>query len=165
MLPPAPPAPSPPSHLQQARRTGLSERQRSARTRTRSHAEVANLGLTPQDCTVGTALAFCGCATNEVDRDASMLQAHNVHTHAHTHSHIHTHTHTHTHAHTNAQAHTLTQAHTRTHTLTHAHTLAIAPKQHAKLAHTCSSSSSSEATTARVASSFERGWLLNITVK
>ena len=41
---------------------------------------------------------------------------------AHTHSL--THTHTHTHAHTHTQAHT------------HTHTLHIAPKQHAKLAHT-----------------------------
>ena len=102
-----------------------------------------------QDCTVGTALAFCGYATNKLTgmqahNVHTHAQAHNVHTHAHTHSHIHTHTHTHTHAHTNAQAHTLTQAHTRTHTLTHAHTLAIAPKQHAKLAQACSSRSSSD---------------------
>jgi hypothetical protein len=107
MLPPAPPAPSPLSRMQQARRTGLSKKQRSARTRG-SHAELANLGLPSQDCTVGTALALRGYATNEVDRDASMLQAHNVHTHAHTH--------THTRAHTHAQVHIHTQAHTRTHT-------------------------------------------------
>ena len=113
MLPPAPPAPSPLSRMQQARRTGLSKKQRSARTRG-SHAELANLGLPSQDCTVGTAFAFCGYATNEVDRNASMLQAHNVDTHAHTQSHTHTHIHTH------AQAHTLTQAHTRTHIHTHA---------------------------------------------
>ena len=121
MLPPAPPAPSPPSRLQQARRTGLSERQRSARTRTRSHAGLANLGLPPQGCTVGTALAFCGYATNEVDRDASMLQTHNVHIHAQAHDvHTHAHTHSHTHIHTHAHAHTLTQAHTRTDTHAHA---------------------------------------------
>ena len=117
-------------------RTGLSERQRSART-TGSLAELADLGLPSHDCTVGTALAFCVYVTNEVDRDASMLQAHtvhihaqahDVHTHAHTHSHTHTHTHTqtntnthiHKHTHTHAHAHTLTQAHTRTDTHAHA---------------------------------------------
>ena len=79
---------------------------RPPRTRTRSHAELVNLGLTPQNCTVGTALAFCGYATNEVDRDA---QAHTLslaplHTRAlslslslsHTHTHTHTHARTHT---------------------------------------------------------------------
>ena len=136
MLPPAPPAPSPPSRLQQARRTGLSERQRSARTRTRSHAGLANLGLPPQGCTVGTALAFCGYATNEADRDASMLQAHNVHTHAHTHSHIHTHAHTYTHAHTCTGAHTYTGAHTHTYTLTHTYTHSSYSTQAARKAST-----------------------------
>ena len=123
---------------------------RSTRTRTRSHAELANLGLTPQDCTVGTALAFCGYATNVVDRDASMLQAHNVHTHttcthtrrcttcihtragtqrAHTCAHKLTHTHTHTRTHTCTGAHNYTGAHTHRHTHTHTNTqpLSLAP--------------------------------------
>ena len=112
--------PHTPSACSRQERTGLSERQRSARTRG-SHAELANLGLPSQDCTVGTALAFCGYATNEVDRDASMLQTHNVHIHAQAHDvHTHAHTHSHTHIHTHAHAHTLTQAHTRTDTHAHA---------------------------------------------
>jgi hypothetical protein len=54
---PAPPPQTPPACSRQER-TGLSKRQRSARTRG-SHAELAKLGLPPQqDCTVGTALAF-----------------------------------------------------------------------------------------------------------
>jgi len=65
--------PQTPSACSRQEQTGLSKRQRSARTKTRSHAELANLGLTPQGCTVGTALAFCGYATYEVDRDAGML--------------------------------------------------------------------------------------------
>ena len=128
----------------------MSERQRSARTRS-SHAELANLGLPPQDCTVGTALAFCGYASNEVDRDASILSCSGRKTtcsYTRTHMHIHTHTctsaHTHTGAHTHRQMHMRTRVHahihTHTHTRahTHTHTLAIAPK----LAHACSSSSS-----------------------
>jgi hypothetical protein len=111
-------------------RTGLSERQRSART-TGSLAELADLGLPSHDCTVGTALAFCVYVTNEVDRDASMLQAHtvhihaqahDVHTHAHTHSHTHTHTHTQTNTNTHIHKHTHTHMHMRTHTYTGAHT-------------------------------------------
>ena len=57
-------------------------------------------------------------------------------THIHTHAQVHTHTHTNTGAHTHR--HTCTGAHT------HTHALATAPKQHAKLAHACSSSSSSD---------------------
>ena len=111
-------------------RTGLSERQRSART-TGSLAELADLGLPSHDCTVGTALAFCVYVTNEVDRDASMLQAHtvhihaqahDVHTHAHTHSHTHTQTHTQTNTNTHIHKHTHTHMHMRTHTYTGAHT-------------------------------------------
>ena len=100
-------------------RTGLSERQRSARTRG-SHA-IRKPWFALTDCSVGT--AFCGYATNEVDRDASMLQTHNVHIHAQAHDvHTHAHTHSHTHIHTHAHAHTLTQAHTRTRTHTHTYT-------------------------------------------
>jgi len=84
-----------------------------------------NLGWPPQECTVGTASVFCGYATNEVDRDASMLscssrnaQEHNAHTHTHTHTHSHTHAHTHTHT----GAHTHTGTHTHRHTCTYAHT-------------------------------------------
>jgi len=108
-----------------------------------------------KDCTVGTALAFCGYATNEVDRDASTLscssrnaQAHNVHTDTHIHAHTYIHTHTHTHMRTHVHTHTHTHKHTHTkthmHTNTHTHTLNIAPKQHAKLAQACSSRSSSD---------------------
>ena len=105
--------------------TGLSERQRSARTRS-SHAGLrANLGLPPQDCTVG--IAFCDYATNKVDKDALMLSCsiRNAQAHKHTHSHtqylapLFTHTCTHT-KHTNI--------HTRAHTHTHTHTHAQAPR-------------------------------------
>jgi len=101
-------------------------------------------------------------------------QAHNVHTHKHTQTHTHAHTRTHTNAHTCTGAHTHTGAHTqrhmhmhmhmhtRAHTHTHAHTLAIAPKQHAKLAHACNSSSSSESNKQEW---LEKGWLLNDIVK
>ena len=115
--------PQTPSACSRQERARLSKWQRSARTRTRSHAKLANLGLTPPDCTVGTVLAFCGYATNEVDRDASMLQAH-VHTHVQAHN-VHTHAPTLTHAH----AHTLTQSHRHTcaHTHTRTHNLSLAP--------------------------------------
>jgi len=73
---------------------------------------------------------------NEVDRNASMLQAHNVHTHAHTHSHIHTHAHTYTHAHTCTGAHTYTGAHTHTYTLTHTYTHSSYSTQAARKAST-----------------------------
>ena len=117
----------------------------SARTRG-SRAEPGNLGLPPQDCTVCT--AFCEYATNEVDRDASMLMQQkctDTYMHRRTHTYRSTHAQTNMHRHTHAQAHTRTHMHTHTHTHAHTytHTLAIAPKQHAKLAHACSSSSSS----------------------
>ena len=127
-------------------------------------------------------------------------QAHNMHTHmrtqthTHTHAHIrthtctsaHTHTGAHTHRHTCTRAHAHTQTHTHSHTRahTHAHTLAIAPKQRAKLAHACSSSSSSDRNNSRsgfllelvggevathkppgLKKLLEKGWLLNVTVK
>jgi len=53
------------------------------------------------------------------------------------------HTHTHTHTHTHMRTRTDTRARTYTHTHTQKNTHSIAPKQHAKLAHTYSSSSSS----------------------
>jgi len=106
-------------------RTGLSERQRNARTRG-SHVELSNLGLPSQDCTVGTALAFCGYATNKL----TGMQAHNVHTHAqahnvHTQSHTHTHTHTHTHMHRSTHLHRYTHAQTHIHMHTHTHNLSL----------------------------------------
>ena len=77
-------------------------------------------------------------------------------THAHARAHTHTqHTHTHTRTHTLslAPSHTRALSHKNTHTLS----LAITPKQHAKLARACSSSSSSDS---KSAYSFERVWLL-----
>ena len=67
-------------------------------------------------------VAFCNYATNEVDRNASMLQAHNMHIHAQAHDvriHAHTHlqTHTHTHADTHTHTHTQKHTHSRTHNL------------------------------------------------
>ena len=146
-------------------RTGLSERQRSARTRG-SHA-IRKPWFALTDCSVGT--AFCGYATNEVDRDASMLScrsnAAEMHRRAHTRARTQTHTctgthtqarartqtHAQVHIHTHAQAHTRIGAHTHRYTCTctqiiihtHTHALSIAPKQHAKLAHACRSSRNS----------------------
>jgi len=148
--------------------TGLSMRQRSARRRTRSHAELTNLGLTPQDCTVGTALTFCNYATIEgCKHAAASAQAHNVHKHVHTNTHTCTHTCTGTHTHTGAHTHrhTCTCARAHTHTHTHTHSLSLSGTQAVqKLAHACSSRSSSDSNNSK-SHSFERGWLLNVTVK
>ena len=73
-------------------------------------------------------------ATNEVDRDASMLMqqqkcagaqrghtcAHKL-THTYTHTHTHMHRRTHSHRHTHAQTHMHMRAHTHTHTHMHTH--------------------------------------------
>jgi hypothetical protein len=124
--------PQTPPACSRQERTRLSDRQRSARIRG-SNAELANLGLSPQDCTVGTALAFCVNATNEVDRDASMLSCSSrrttcTHTRARTHTltciHTHVHRRTHSHRRTHAQTHAHTRAHTHTHTLSLSNTLA-----------------------------------------
>ena len=66
-----------------------------------------------------------------------------THTYTHMHKRTHTGAHTHTRTHAQARTHTRTHTHTQTHTHTHTNKLAIAPKEHAKLAHACSSSSSS----------------------
>ena len=146
-----------PSACSRHERTGLSKRQRSTRTRTCSHAGLANLVLTPQDCTVGTALAFCGYATNQVTGmrrrttcTHMRTQTHiHIYKHAHTHAQAHTltgvHTHRHTftcarartHTHTHTHTHTRTHTHAHTHTHTHTHTLSLAPCTHV-LTHTCS---------------------------
>jgi len=122
--------PQTPPACSRQERTGLSERQRSARSRTRSHAGLANLGLPPQECTVGTALAFCGCATNEVETGlqacslaAAVMRRCTTHTHTYAHTHMHRHTHRRAHTCTGAHTHThtCTSAHTQVHTRTHAH--------------------------------------------
>ena len=164
--PPASPTPAPQTAPACSRQeqTGLSERQRSARTRG-SHAAEQTL-VCPQDCIVGIASALHS-ATNEVEtgmqacsRAAAEMRRRTTcthsractHTHIHTHSQAHTHTgaHTHTRTDTHAQAHIGAHTHRHTHSLaplhthTYTHTLATAPKQHAKLAHACSSSSRSD---------------------
>jgi len=124
--------PHTPSACSRQERTGLSERQRSARTRG-SHAELTDLGLPPHGCTVGIALALHsvitqqmklrqGCKHALMQQQCSSRNA-QVHTHTHTHAQAHTrtgaHAHRHTHTRTHAQAHTRTQTHTHTHTYTH----------------------------------------------
>ena len=121
MPPPALPSPPTLPACSRQEQTGSSERQRSTRTRG-SHAGLA----------LATGMQVC--------YQQQKAQAHNVHTFARTH--IHTHAQVHTHTHTNTGAHT--HRHTYTGAHTHTHALATAPKQHAKLAHACSSSSSSD---------------------
>ena len=106
--PPAPPAPSPlgPDRLQQARADRAEQKAKEHKNKRQPCRACKPWFLPSHDCTVGTALAFCVYVTNEVDRDASMLQAHTVHIHAQAHD-----VHTHAHAHTRACARILTHAH------------------------------------------------------
>jgi len=88
-----------------------------------------------------------------------------VHTHAHTNTHAHTCTdaHTHTGPHTHAQTHMHMRAHTHTytHTRTHTHTHTLSSSQAARKASTrMLAVAAVTATTAKVAHSFERGWML-----
>jgi hypothetical protein len=132
--PPAPPAPAPqtPPAWSRQEQTGLSERQRSARTRG-SHAAEQTL-VCPQDCIVGIASALHS-ATNEVEtgmqacsRAAAEMRRRTTCTHSRacTHTHIHTQTHTcagtHTHKGTHTQAHRRTDTHAQART--HIHSLA-----------------------------------------
>jgi len=117
---PLPPQTSPACSRQE--RTGLSERQKSARTRGRQ-AGLANLGLPPQDF-LRISTAFCGHATNEVQTGmqacshaAAGMKCTRTHTHIHSHTPWHPCTHTHPHTHKRAHPH----IHTDTHRHTHAH--------------------------------------------
>jgi hypothetical protein len=129
--------PHTPSACSRQERTGLSERQRSARTRG-SHAELTDLGLPPHGCTVGIALALHsvitqqmklrqGCKHALMQQQCSSRNA-QVHTHTHTHMHRRTHAqaHTRTDTHTHAHMHRRTHAHKHTHIHTHTHTHALA---------------------------------------
>jgi len=124
--PPAPPAPAPQTAPACSRQeqTGLSERQRNARTRG-SHAAEQTL-VCPQDCIVGIASALHS-ATNEVEtgmqacshaaaemrrRTTCTLTCTHTYTHKHTHAQAHTHTKAHTHRRTDAQTHMHRRAHT-----------------------------------------------------
>ena len=133
MSPLAPPAPFPPDPacLQQARADWAEQEAKERKNKDSQPCRTRKPWFTPHSCTVCTALAFCGYATNKVDRDASMLscssrnaQAHNMHTHVHTHIHTQTHTcaGTHTHKGTHTQAHRRTDTHAQART--HIHSLA-----------------------------------------
>ena len=97
MPPPAPPAPFPldPARLQQER-TGLRGKraQEQEAAMQNSQTLVCPPGLYCWHC-IGT--AFCVYATNEVDRDASMLMqqqcSRNAQANAHTYTHMHRRTH------------------------------------------------------------------------
>ena len=85
-------------------------RGKGAQEQTAAMQDSQTFGLPPQDCTVG--IALCGYATNEADRDASMLscssrnaQAHNVYTLTRTHTYTHMHRRTHTRAHIRIHIH------------------------------------------------------------
>ena len=116
---------------------------------------------------------FPYCATKAVE-----MRRRTTCTHMRTQTH--THIHTRTHMHRRTQSHRRTNTHAHAHT--HAHTLSLAPlhthahtyTQHAKLAHACSSSSSSDSNNSKSGletlgfswlKPFDRGWLLNVTVR
>ena len=174
--PPAPPAPSLPhtALLQQARadRAKQEAKERKNNLLWRSRAGLTNLALPPglyRWYCISTAL--CGYATNIVETGtqacshaAAEMCRRTTCTHERTHRHTLTCTDAHTQAHT--RTHTCTGAHMRTntdtlsstlahtHAHTHTHALAVAPMQHAELAHACSSSSSSDNNNSKSGSGF-----------